>query len=96
MNPQTIAETLLVKRMAFEHEKEIRLIYFENQRSQSDLYFYPFDPHEMIDQIMIDPRMTEGDADALKAEIQSRTFFKGTILRSLLYAPPKGFILPIS
>lgn len=95
LNPKAIAETLLVKRTAFDHEKEVRLIYFALESSTSDLYSYPFDPHEMIDQIMIDPRLAVSDANRLKDEIRLRTSFSGEIRRSLLYAPPEGFVLSI-
>ncbi|MCX7174862.1 MAG: DUF2971 domain-containing protein [Proteobacteria bacterium] len=89
------AQTLLVKRPAFKHEREIRLLYFQHDPANTigDLHWYSVNPHEFIDQIMIDPRMSEAEAVALKERIQRRTGFRGRILRSLLYAPPPDLIV---
>jgi len=98
LNPISIAETLLVKRRAFDHEKEVRLLYFEKTSSDGrmhDLYRYKVDPHALIDQIMIDPRLDKNEAEELKHTIRNKTGFTGDILRSLLYAPPEGMIFPI-
>lgn len=95
LNSRALAETLLVKRIAFRHEREVRLLYFEKYKAQKDIYAYPVDPHALIDQVMLDPRILRADADAKKDEIRKRTGFKGNILHSLLYAPPKDMIFPI-
>ena len=84
--------SLLVKRKAFEHERELRLLYFElgeEAADQNELYNYPVDPHAMIDQMMLDPRLSGDEAESLKREIRSATGFQGDIKRSLLYAPPQ-------
>ncbi len=97
LNPDALARSLLVKRWAFRHEREIRLLYLEKDKIEhpKGLYRYAVDPHDLIDQIMIDPRLPLSDAEALKAEIRTKTGFKGQIKRSLLYAPPKGFVIRI-
>ncbi|MBW4962173.1 hypothetical protein [Sulfitobacter sp. CW3] len=84
---ESIAQTLLAKRKAFSHEREIRLIYSDinNSHSDSDIYKYKIDPHDLIDQIMLDPRLTPEEAKAVKAEVRSKTKFKGTVKRSFLY-----------
>jgi hypothetical protein len=82
------ARTLLVKRPAFRHEREVRVLACSPKLGK-DLVRYPIDPHSLIDQIMIDPRLDRNAADALKARIRHRTGFSGQILRSLLYAPPR-------
>ncbi len=89
------AETLLVKRPAFKHEREVRLLYFQHSAAETvgDLYCYSVDPYAFIDQIMIDPRMPEPDVDALKVRIREKTGFRGPILRSLLYAAPPALIV---
>ena len=91
------AKTLLVKRPAFKHEREVRLICRPHDEGNvdSDLFSYPVDPQELIDQIMIDPRVAEDEAEALKRDIRSRTGFKGKILRSLLYAAPPSWTIPL-
>lgn len=95
LNSRELAETLLVKRVAFRHEREVRLLYFEKEKIQKDIYGYDIDPHLVIDQVMIDPRLSRSDADTKRAEIRERTDFKGKILHSLLYAPPKNMIFSI-
>ena len=96
LNPVALAETLLVKRKAFVHEKEVRLLYFEkSNRSAEDLFHYDVNPNALVDQIMIDPHLSKDDADDLKEKIKDETGFTGTIKRSLLYAPLKGMIFPI-
>lgn len=89
------AQTLLIKRPAFKHEREVRLLYFQHDAhlATSDLYWYSVDPHELIDQIMIDPRISQTAAAALTETIRSRTGYRGKILRSLLYALPPELIL---
>jgi hypothetical protein len=89
------AQTLLVKRPAFKHEREVRLLYFQHnaQLTTGDLYWYSVDPHEFLQQIMIDPRISETAARELKEKIRKRTGYRGRILRSLLYAlPPESFV----
>ncbi len=92
---RVFAETLLVKRPAFRHEREVRLIYidFTNQGDEG-LYSYYVNPHELIDQIMIDPRVDYDEYLKIKSKIREETGFKEKILRSLLYAPPKEMVLP--
>lgn len=89
------AETLLVKRPAFKHEREVRLLFFQHNAAETDgdLYWYNVDPHVFIDQIMIDPRMPEAEVNALKKRIVEKTGFRGPILRSLLYAAPPALIV---
>lgn len=87
-------ETLLVKRLAFQHEKEVRLLYFDSDEIEDGrLLRYKMNPHDIIEQIMIDPRVSYDEYKILKATIQHRTQFKGRILRSLLYSPPEEMIL---
>jgi len=96
ISPAALARTLLVKRRAFLHEKEVRLLYLEKDKTPTeDLFAYDIDPHVLIEQIMVDPRLTKDDADKLKADIAAKTNFKGEIKRSLLYAPPEDFVFPI-
>jgi hypothetical protein len=98
LNANAIAQSLLVKRNAFEHEDEVRIIYFEGRQIQYEngVYKYPLDPHAVFDQIMIDPRMSYDDYIKFKDEIIQKTGFDETrINRSLLYKPPEGFTIEI-
>lgn len=90
--------SLLVKRVAFSHERELRLLYCElnDADMNNNLYSYHLEPHEMIDQMMLDPRLSLDEAESLKSEIRSATGFCGPIMRSLLYTPPREQILNVS
>ena len=92
-NGKKIAETLLIKRNAFLHEREVRLIYWSQKRTRPEDDFFPYtiDPHNLIDQIMLHPQLAREEADLLKEDIKKKTEYKGDIKRSLLYAPPAGF-----
>jgi hypothetical protein len=84
------ARTLLVKRRAFQHEREVRLIAVEvGEHRGRELLTYDTNPHVVINQMMLDPRLTEAEADRLRDKIFRRTGFKGSILRSLLYTLPQ-------
>ena len=92
---RTLAATLLVKRPAFRHEREIRLLFtphdfhsFPHQR-----FVYPIEPSDVVDQVMLDPRLDESAAASLKAQIADAGFH-GPIKRSLLYAPPPDLLIP--
>ncbi len=85
---RSVAETLLVKRPAFRHEREIRLLLLARS-DNGKLLRYPVDPNKLVSQIMLDPRLDRSEAEALKQDIKAKTRFGGPILRSLLYAPPE-------
>jgi len=86
--------SLLVKRPAFKHEREVRLLYSDvTKKHTGDEYLYPVDPHALIDQLMIDPRVTYDEFKLIKQEISDKTGYKGSIKRSLLYAPPEDMII---
>lgn len=87
-----IFRSLLVKRTAFIHEKEVRALSQEldDNAFSCDLYRYPVDPHYFIDQIMIDPRRSYKEFKTIEEIIRKTTGFKGEIKRSLLYTLPKG------
>lgn len=98
LNAEAVARSLLKKRNAFEHEDEVRLIYFEgdNKTHVGGVYKYALDPHAVFDQIMIDPRMSYKDYVKFKNEIVKRTKIdEARIKRSLLYEPPDGFVVEI-
>lgn len=98
LSAHAVARSLLVKRNAFEHEDEVRLIYFEGDRvlHENGVYKYPLEPHAVFDQVMIDPRMSYKKYVSFKDEIIEKTGFdEARIKRSLLYKPPEGFIIEI-
>jgi len=85
--------TLLLKREEFAHEKEVRLIYNrEGSKTDENIYQYPIDPLEFIDQIVFDPRMSGYTIAAITDFLKSRGFSK-YIGKSKLYQMPKNFII---
>lgn len=94
-SPRKFAETLLVKRPAFRHEREIRLIFFQRDasRKRQPLYPYPLNSTRLIDQVMTDPRLTSEQTDRLHCQIREMGF-QGPLKRSLLYAPPPNLVIP--
>jgi len=95
---QAIARSCLVKRNAYRHEREVRLIYIEhtNEKHANGIYKYDIDPHTLIDQVMIDPRVNYEKYTSLKTHLMKRTGLSDKqIKRSLLYRQPKGFIVEI-
>lgn len=87
--------SLLVKRRAFKHEDEVRLLYFEmnDDKYSEKLFKYEIEPNSLIDQMMLDPRFSFEDYKKIKEKIKTKTVFKGDIKRSLLYSLPKGIII---
>lgn len=92
---RNLARTLLVKRPAFRHEREVRLLFTPHDfhRFGDDRLRYPAEPNVLIDQVMIDPRMDATEAANLKRQILAAGF-KGQVKRSLLYAPPPDLRIP--
>ncbi len=92
-----IAESLLYKRTEFAHEKEIRLIYSSLQNlaeSDPDIHQVKVDPFELIDELVLDPRMDGRIADSCKASITAMGFL-GSITQSALYRAPSGFSIAL-
>lgn len=88
--PAEQARTLLIKRRAFSHEREVRLIWVRTGDSGTNgLARCPISPKAVIDQLMLDPRLERKRAQRLQDDIHERTGFqRDRILRSLLYTLP--------
>lgn len=73
---------MLLKRHAFKHESEVRLLYFGDAETFDDkgLYRYKVDPRVMITQIMADPNRDRANWRADKAAITKATGFAGQIM----------------
>jgi hypothetical protein len=87
----SLAKALLLKRRAFKHESEVRLLHFgeATDYDQQGLYRYDVDPHQLITQIMADPNRDRGNWQNEKTAIQQKTGFAGEIRRSKIYDPPE-------
>lgn len=91
LSPQRFASHLLLKRRAFKHEGEVRLLYFGDAKDYgaAGLYRHAVDPHAMITQIMADPDRDRVSWTVDKAALQLATGFTGSIKRSKIYDPPE-------
>ncbi|SLN41319.1 hypothetical protein PSJ8397_02070 [Pseudooctadecabacter jejudonensis] len=84
-------DSLLLKRIAFSHEREVRLMHCPIFESLDDkgLFWYDVDPQKMITQIMADPNRDRSKWKTDKADSQQQTCFQGEIKRSKIYDAPK-------
>ncbi|MBS0504216.1 MAG: hypothetical protein JSS55_10530 [Proteobacteria bacterium] len=89
------AELLCVKREAFAHEDEIRLLYcdVEPKRGDGTVYRYGFDPNTVLSSVEIDPRMPQRDADAVISQLRLEGLTVPAA-RSTLYDAP-SFTIPL-
>ena len=94
----SLFRSLLVKRKAFEHEREIRIIHLDwgYDLPKNDIYQYDIDTHDLIDQVMMDPRISHEEFQSIKSEIKQKTGYRGDIERSLLYRLPETLTIEIS
>ena len=91
-----VAHSLLIKRMAYKHENEVRLIYVapETTKESDWIYKYDVDPLELCDQAMVDGRVSEEDFFILRRRIARWTgLAESQILRSSLYTPPEDVVV---
>lgn len=81
-----IAQTLLLKRREFKHEREVRLIL---TKGGGEIRKLKFDPHEVFDEIIFDPRINEHLYESFKTSIKARGY-KKRVKKSLMYQLPKS------
>ena len=84
------ARLLCVKREAFGHEREVRLLFqdTEPKRNTGDMVLFDFDVNTICDEVMIDPRLDDAEVAALKAEIAAAGCTI-PVSQSTLYQMPK-------
>jgi hypothetical protein len=89
-NGQGQAETLLFKRDGFSHEKEVRLIYFDNcdANAKNKIFNFNIDPFDLIDEIKLDPRMNQDLANVYIQHFKGLGF-NGEVSRSGFYELPE-------
>ncbi|MBI5721275.1 MAG: DUF2971 domain-containing protein [Burkholderiales bacterium] len=82
-------EALFLKRDAFDHEKEVRLVVHDASVSDSSpprsSLRLRIEPHQLIDSIMFDPRVEGGFYQSSKKHLEGAVGFQGTIGKSALY-----------
>lgn len=87
------AKAFLIKRDAFKHEDEIRLIYFGNDTEKGkNIYQYSIDPHNLIESVTIDPRAPTQLVEVYSHYLRNKIKFKGDIIKSKLYDLPPAVI----
>lgn len=82
--PRNRADLLLLKRPAFEHEGEVRLLYVCNEESSETLLHVPVDPNDVFDEIRFDPRLEPFEFRERESVIRSLGYH-GTVGQSELY-----------
>jgi hypothetical protein len=83
--PANRAKLLLLKRDAFQHEAEVRLIYVEQRDVPPEPVFrVQFDPNEVFDDISFDPRLVEFERKEREAAVRAAGY-TGSITVSRLY-----------
>lgn len=78
------SSSFFFKRVAFKHEKEVRLIYNAQNENQFDTFKFDLDPVEIFDEIVFDPRMKETDYQEQKGKLIEWGYDK-SIIQSGLY-----------
>jgi hypothetical protein len=69
------AEMLCIKRLEFDHENEVRLLYCNcNEKASKEVEVFPFDPDTIIDEVALDPRLSKENFDRQKALIRSHPY----------------------
>ena len=89
------AELLCIKREAFAHEDEIRLLYCDVEPKVGDgtVYQYRLDPNATLISVEIDPRLTQAEADVVAQRLRAAGLtIQAT--RSALYDAP-SFTIPL-
>ena len=86
---KTLIETLYIKRKEFVAEKEFRIIVFDDNKQNSDNYdnviFIDIEPTEIIEEIIIDPRVDNEKFQVWK-NLFNKLGFTGKIEKSELYS----------
>jgi len=92
-----LAKSLLFKRSAFSHEREVRLLYFDHEDMvKGNVFSFKINPHDLIETVLVDPRATEQTVDLYKYYLKNQLNFKGRVKRSVLYDPPKELTIELT
>ncbi|WP_296201786.1 hypothetical protein [uncultured Hyphomicrobium sp.] len=93
------ADLLCMKRTAFQHESELRLLFqdveFPNQpkRGVAGVFRYPLDAATVFEEVVLDPRLEDPDVTRITQELRAAGCTI-SINRSPLYQTPR-FIIPL-
>lgn len=87
-----VVSALNLKRMAFSHEKEWRAILYSKSAQplqKNSGFTVPVNAHELIKDILLDPRAPDELINAFKFYFKNKILFKGSVRRSALYRSPR-------
>jgi len=82
------AASLFFKRNAFVHENEYRLVVLNVNTSDQNLFSYSIDPHTLIEEVVLDPRMSRELVSVFTEHLKKKLKFKGRVEQSTLYRVP--------
>ena len=83
------ARTLLLKRTAFEHEREVRVLFCDvHKKYQGPAVVLPVDTTTLVDHIKLDPRLDDGMVPVVTQMLRT-CGAQAPVMRSTLYQAPK-------
>jgi hypothetical protein len=83
-----LVRSLLLKRRAFSHEREVRIVYHDVEASESaELMPFDIDVNEVILEITFDPRMS-GKLVSAYTQVLKKLGYEGSVNQSQLYGVP--------
>jgi len=104
LNQESYFETLLKKRTTFIHERELRILFFSEDKNDQkrwfsgnrNLFHLDFDPAQMIEQIMLHPATAIDKVNTTKEEVSAATGFPiDKIIASKFYRPPEKITISL-
>ena len=78
-------EGLFIKRREFEHEREVRVIMQFDKKVEENFVELDFDPNKVFCEIVIDPRVNEGEFIRQRDSLAERGYDGDRIRKSTLY-----------
>lgn len=83
------AWTLMWKREEFSHEEEVRLVYFNHDKTYtSDFFSYHIEPLDLFENVVFDPRISPEIYEVFRVHLENLGF-SGRVSRSSLYRLPQ-------
>ena len=82
-----IAKMLLIKRMEFKYENEVRLLYCNAKYRNDDFVTFDIKPISLINTVKFSPKMDQNDFKSNKEKLLKYGFNENQILKSTLYEP---------
>jgi hypothetical protein len=92
-NIDSLMQPLFVKRKAFDHEHEARVVIFDKTCLDGDQkrgIALDVDPFDLLTSVWIDPRAPDESVKAYTYYLKEKLGFPGTVAKSRLYATPAG------